>query len=95
MVGFHEVFTKRSYNNWEIWNNYTDKSLSQDPWICHNISTSVLFEGNYITAFGLVTLNQVTGKFRMMKPLAFVSGGIKNLINFLKSRASAFKWKSI
>lgn len=86
MFGFEEVFTKRAYSNWEILSNHMDNSYSSDPWITHDMSTSILFEGEYITAFGLVTYNAVKGKFRMGKPLAFISGGIMNVVKYLKSR---------
>lgn len=94
VIGFNEIFTKRAYSNWEILNNQTNKSYSQDPWICHNLSTSIVFEGNYMTAFGLVTMNSVTGKFRMTKPLALVSGGIKNLMMYLKRKSRKYLGKS-
>lgn len=93
MIGFHEVFTKWEYNIFE--NFFRSNKYSQDPWVNYNLSTSILFEGNYITAFGLVTLNQATGTFRMSKPLAFVSGGLKNLLVYLKKWANKYFGKTL
>ena len=52
-----------------------------------NLSTSIVFEGtSCISAFGLISYNSHTGKFRMRNPLAFISGGINNLIEYLRER---------
>lgn len=100
LVGFNEVFTKRSFSLTERWSNNYDKSYSIDPWITSNLATSILFEGECVTAFGLVSYCTTTDSFKMSNPLAIFSGGIKDVISFFKDRASArmnslLKWMGV
>mmetsp|Transcript_23679 Transcript_23679/g.21044 ORF Transcript_23679/g.21044 Transcript_23679/m.21044 type:complete len:193 (+) Transcript_23679:193-771(+) len=75
MIGFNEFYHKKGWSFWDIFD-------STDPNLFKNLSSFILFEGDYITTFGLVKYQLSEDSFSMTKPIAIVRGGIDALVHF-------------
>lgn len=86
MLGFSEFF-HRKRTKWyqRLWDGIA-WLFSTDPYLTYSFSSSILFEGDYITAFGLVSYNIDRDAFTMTKPLAVVKGGIYQLVTYFREK---------
>jgi hypothetical protein len=84
LIGFPEFYHKKT-DRW-YWRlmNWMSSLSSTDPFITYDLSSSILFEGDYVTAFGLVSYHTSDDSFSMTKPLALVKGGIDALRDFFQ-----------
>lgn len=86
LIGFPEFYHKKRIGFFEkFWDNFT-AFVSTDPFILHNYSSSILFEGDYVTAFGLVSYQVSNDTFTMTKPLAIVRGGVDALKEYFRAK---------
>ena len=86
LIGFPEFFHKRSNTWYQRLSDSVSSLTSTDPFINYSYSSSILFEGDYITAFGLISYNIDSDTFTMTKPLAIVKGGIEALKNYFSMK---------
>ena len=93
LIGFPEFYHKKRIGFFEkFWDNFT-AFVSTDPfipfrgdWTRGNYSSSILFEGDYVTAFGLVSYQVSNDTFTMTKPLAIVRGGVDALKEYFRAK---------
>lgn len=88
LIDFPEFYHKKS-TKWHqrLWDSLVSL-FSNDPFTNYSSSSCILFEGDYITAFGLVNYQISNDKFTMTKPIAIVKGGLDSLRNYFINKAS-------
>lgn len=79
LIGFPEYYHKKTDKWYWRFTNWCRSLNSTNPFITYDLSSSILFEGDYITAFGLVNYQVSNDCFSMTKPIAIVKGGIDAL----------------
>lgn len=95
LIGFPEFYHKKRTGFMDKFWDTIGSITSTDPFIVHNYSSSILFEGDYITAFGLVSYQVSNDSFTMTKPLAIVRGGVDALKEYFKTKQYEKTGKSI
>lgn len=88
LIGFPEFYHKKRIGFLEKFWDSVGSIASTDPFICHNFSSSILFEGDYVTAFGLVSYKISNDTFTMTKPLAIVRGGVDALKEYFRMKSN-------
>lgn len=81
---YHKKRTKWYQRFWDMVNSWS----STDPFENYSYSSCILWEGDYVTAFGLVSYQASNDTFTMTKPIAIVKGGIDALKNYFAKRAA-------
>jgi len=88
MLGFPEFYHKKRTSWVERVGDLFSFFTSTDPFQTYSFSSIVLFEGDYVAAFGLVNYQLSTDTFTMTKPIAIIKGGLDTLQNYFKQKAS-------
>ena len=84
LIGFLEFFHERSNTWYQKLSDSMSSLTSTDPFINYSYLSSMLFEGDCITAFGLVSYDIDSDTFTMTKPVTIVKGSIEALKNYFK-----------
>ena len=79
LIGVPEFYHKKRAKWYQRFVDMMDSITSTDPFVDYSYSSSILFEGDYITAFGVVSYNIDTDKFTMTKPIAICKGGLDTM----------------
>lgn len=83
MIGFEEFYHKKGLSLREFFSSLASVK-SEDTG--KDLSSCILFEGDYVTAFGIVKYQVSDDKLSMTKPIAIVKGGMEALWNFFKQK---------
>lgn len=88
LIRFPEFYHKKNTRWHQRFWSFIVSLSSHDPFKNYSSSSCILFEGDYITAFGLVNYQVTNDTFTMTKPVAIVKGGIDSLRSYFEEKAT-------